>query len=85
MTGRVRDAATDLPAAGALVTLEGVNLTAIADSAGVYRLAGVPAGPQVLFVRRVGYAPARVAITVPPTGTLVRDLELAVSPLQLQA
>lgn len=84
VTGRVRDAASGLPAPSALVTLEGLNITAIADSTGVYRLAGVPAGPQVLFVRRVGYAPARVAITVPPTGTLVRDVELAVSPLQLQ-
>jgi len=84
VTGRVRDAATDLAAAGALVIVEGANLTAIADSGGIYRLAGVPPGPQVLFVRRVGYAPARVAITVPPTGTIVRDIELAVSPLQLQ-
>jgi hypothetical protein len=84
ITGRVRDAASGAPAPGALVALEGTRLTAVTDSVGLYRLTGAPAGPQVLFVRRVGYAPARVAITVPPTGTVVRDLELAVSPLQLQ-
>ncbi len=84
ITGHVRDAASGAAAPGAIVALEGTSITSIADSAGAYRIAGAPAGPQVLFVRRVGYAPARVAITVPPTGTLVRDLELAVSPLQLQ-
>lgn len=86
VTGTVRDAATHAPVPSALVFVEGTpTLRATTDSAGVYRLARVPPGPQTLRVQRIGYAPGRVALVVPGAGTVVtRDLELAVSALRMQ-
>lgn len=76
VVGRVADAATDEPVAGALVVVEGHERGALTDSQGSYRLAGVPAGPQVLRAERIGYAPARAPVTVPTRGTLRQDFLL---------
>ena len=67
----------------ATVSLEGLALTAISDDQGHYRLDGAPSGPQILRVIRIGYAPLRRPITVPPNGTLTVDLGLARSALNL--
>jgi hypothetical protein len=65
------------------VRVEGTRLGALTDSTGQYRLADVPAGPQVVLVRRLGYAPSRIPVTVPTSGTLTVDVVLAVSALNL--
>jgi hypothetical protein len=83
VTGRVLVAAAAAPVANAIVTIEGTSLTATSDSAGRYRLNGVRPGPQVLLVRRLGFAPARVAIAVPQRGELVQDVALAETALRL--
>jgi outer membrane receptor for ferrienterochelin and colicins len=53
--GRVVDAATGAPVAGAIVELRGLRLRTVTDSAGVWRLA--VDGTARLRVRRLGYAP----------------------------
>lgn len=43
----------------------------------------VPAGPQVLIARRLGYAPARIPVTVPASGSRTVDIIIPTSALQL--
>jgi outer membrane receptor protein involved in Fe transport len=83
ITGRVVLVADHVPIAGVVVSVEGTLLQSISDSAGRYRLSGVPPGPQVLLARRIGYAPARIPLTVPPTGSVVRDIAMAQHALEL--
>lgn len=83
VSGRVRDAETGLPVPGATVVVEGTSVAAQSDSAGRYALARVPAGPQVLLARRVGYAPGRVPVTIGAVD-LVVDLAVARSALRLR-
>jgi hypothetical protein len=84
IAGRVIEAATGQPLLGVVVTLEGTRASAVTDSAGRYRLPAAPPGPQVLRAQRIGYAPTRVNVVVPATGTLERDLALARRALELQ-
>ncbi len=83
VAGRVSDAMAGTPLAHATVALEGRALAITTDEQGRYRLDGAPAGPQILRVIRIGYAPLRRPITVPATGTLTVDLALARSALNL--
>jgi len=82
--GRVLEAVSRAAVPGAIVTIEGTALRAITDAEGRYRLERVPPGPQMLAVRRIGFAPARLPITVPTTGTLERDVELAAAALRMR-
>jgi len=84
LTGVVRDAATGELLAGVLVRIEGSDLQALTDSAGRYRLPRVPAGVQVLRAERLGYAPARITLTVPLQGVLARDIVMAASALHVE-
>ena len=84
ITGRVTDAKTGEPLPLVQVRVEGVQIGRTTDSAGVYRLPGVPSGPQVLRAQRIGYAPVRMAVTVPLSGALTQNLTMAASALQLE-
>lgn len=83
IAGRVTDVTTGVPIAGAFVSLEATVLRSLADSAGNFRLPGVPAGPQVLRVTRLGYAPLRRHVVVSSEGTLMVDIAMARHALQL--
>jgi hypothetical protein len=64
LTGTVHDAA-GTPVAGAAVTVRDAAAQAAATSAaGAFRLDGLPRGSHTLEVRAVGYAPARVAVSL---------------------
>jgi TonB dependent receptor/CarboxypepD_reg-like domain/TonB-dependent Receptor Plug Domain len=78
---RARSSATVL--GGATITVEGTDRTTRSDSLGRYTLRNVPPGPQVLHVRRLGYAPSRTPVTVPASGALSIDIIVATSALQL--
>ena len=82
--GRVTDATSSRPLADVVVAVEGTTLRALTDSAGVYRLLRVPAGPQILRAELIGYAPTRVPVTVPTNGSLGQDLTLASTALQIE-
>jgi len=83
IAGRVTEAGGGTPLAGALVTIEGTALRATTDGNGAYRLAPVPPGPRVVLVRFLGYAPARIPVNVPASGSLTVDAKLARSALAL--
>ena len=74
-TGRVVDADTNLPLSGAVVSIEGLVLSALTDATGQFSLTGVPSGPRVLLVNAVNHElvqasfEARTAATV-AVGTL---------------
>lgn len=61
----VREESTGVRVAGAQVELLTTPFRGTADSAGVARLTGVPAGPAYMEVRKLGYATVRVGIIVP--------------------
>ncbi len=91
--GRAVDAADGRPVAAALVALRpagaapdaaGVERAARTDGDGRFALAGVPAGVWTVSVRRLGYAPAERTVWL-PADTLVADLRLAASALDLAA
>jgi TonB-linked SusC/RagA family outer membrane protein len=66
--GRVTDAANGSPLAGAQVRIEGTTIGTQTGVDGTYTLTGVPTGAKALTVRRVGYQPDRVAISVSLSG-----------------
>lgn len=74
--GRVSDAATGAPLDGVQVRVDGTTVGAQTGSDGTYTITGAPAGSRVLSTRRLGYAPERIAVTVPQTGDAVRDFAL---------
>ena len=84
VNGRVLDEATGAAVAGVVVVVEGTNLVVLTDEEGRYEVAGVRPGPQVLRAQVIGYAVARVRVTVPAEGSLTRDIEMSVSPLRLR-
>jgi hypothetical protein len=83
IAGRVTEASAGTPLAGALVTVEGTALRALTDTRGAYRLESVPAGPRVVLVRFLGYAPARLPVVVPVSDTITVNAELARSALEM--
>ena len=58
VTGRVTTS-DGKPVADARVYVPGSNEATRTDAGGNYSLAGVPGGPQVVVVRKSGYAPVR--------------------------
>jgi hypothetical protein len=74
--GRVIDAATGAPLAGADVRVEGSSLRTLSDAEGRFLLAGLTAGEQSLRVEHIGYRPVvleRIVVrSGPPTDVVVR-------------
>jgi iron complex outermembrane receptor protein len=70
LTVRVVDEHEGTPLPGASVVVEGLTpaIGAATGADGIARLAGVPAGPQVVVVSFVGYETARVPVEVPQGG-----------------
>jgi TonB-linked SusC/RagA family outer membrane protein len=85
ITGRVMAARTGQPIAGATVMIEGTQLTTTADTGGVFRLNGVPAGTHTVLARRIGYLPGRQAATVTDGATTTIDFTLDATVTDLQA
>jgi hypothetical protein len=79
----VTDLASGIALADAVVAIEGTMLRGTTDGAGRYRLSGVPGGPQVLRVVRLGYAPARRPVTVATSGAFTVDITLSRQALNL--
>jgi len=74
--GRISDAATGAPLAGVQIRVEGTTVGAQTGADGTYAIVGVPAGSQSVSTRRVGYAPQRIAVTVPDAGAATQDFAL---------
>ena len=74
--GRISDAATHAPLLGVQVRVEGTPVGAQTAADGTYAIVGVPPGSRVVTTRRVGYAPGRAAVTVPPGESASQDFAL---------
>ena len=68
VTGEVTDANNTVVFAGARVSIEGHQGSAVTDDRGKFRISGVPAGDYTLVVSYVGAADTRVPITVTADG-----------------
>ncbi len=83
ISGTVRVITTEAPVDGATIQVEGTALITRSDSLGRFIIRAVPPGPQVLMVRRLGYAVSRVSVNVPASGTITVEVIMATSALQL--
>ncbi len=85
LTGTVKAAATGAPLASVTVTLTDsrgeVNGAFITTADGTYAFIGVGAGAYTLVASGPGYRPVAVTLTVPDSGVLRHDVELASSVL----
>jgi len=79
IVGRVTDARSTEPIAGAAVRLEGSTAGAVTDTEGRYRIDGAPPGNVTLSARRIGYAPARQAVVVVADSVVIADFTLEAS------
>lgn len=77
--GRVVDARSGAPLPGALAVIAETALQDAAGRDGAFRLAGVPAGEQVLVVTYLGYQTVTSTVTVPPGATLPVDVVMSES------
>lgn len=85
VSGVVRDAISGDALAGVVVSLTDLDRATVTDGAGRYTFPGVPAGPQHLLVRRIGYRPHTLHALVPGRGTLELHIVLRAEPITLAA
>jgi TonB family protein len=82
IVGSVRDSAGGM-LGGAEVTVGGTALRVITDTAGRFRLLGVPLGPGTVHVRRLGYRARSVAVAVESGATASLAVALVRLPQEL--
>ena len=76
LTGRIVDSA-GAPIRGATVRIPQLERAAAADSAGQYRLEGLPTGRVTIVGEAPGFVGKRVEVTVPASGTVEQPFSLA--------
>jgi carboxypeptidase family protein len=84
VVGTVRDGNSGAPLAGAVVALPDADRTTLTSSEGRYALPKVPAGPQHLTVRMIGYAARSLHALVPSEGRLEINVLLRAEPTRLR-
>ncbi len=82
VTGIIRNSATSASVRIAVVRMVGGRTSTLSNDMGRYRLE-LPLGEQRLEVRRIGYRPATVTVTVLPGGTTI-DVALEPIPVELE-
>jgi hypothetical protein len=75
LTGVIRGAG-DLPVTSAEVRVLGTRATARSDASGRYSLSDLPAGTQLLEVRRLGYGIVEIPLELRSGGTVTGDVRL---------
>ncbi|MBI4513687.1 MAG: TonB-dependent receptor, partial [Gemmatimonadetes bacterium] len=85
IAGRVVDASTRAPVAGAWVRLVGTGLGAVTGEAGHFVITGVAPGRYRLRAERIGYAPSAEDLEVPPAGVSGLEIALRIAPVELGA
>ena len=85
IAGTVRDGLNGAPVPGAVVALHDLERSTLTDPTGRYVFLDVPAGPQHLMVRRIGYAPRTLHALVPSHGNVEIDITLRSHPMTLAA
>ena len=64
LTGRVTNATSGTPVAGASVVVGETRLGGTSDASGQYRVANIPAGTYAVTARRIGHAPKTQSVTI---------------------
>jgi TonB-dependent SusC/RagA subfamily outer membrane receptor len=77
IVGTVTDRTATTPIGDASITLVGTQRGSRTAEDGKFRLAGVPAGTVTIRVSRLGYAAVSRAVTVPASGEVTADFQLA--------
>jgi TonB-linked SusC/RagA family outer membrane protein len=85
VVGRVTEAATQRPVAGARVTVVGSQRSTVTGPDGRYTLGGVPEGTRQLRAAVLGYATGERSVTVAAGGTATADFALRASAVSLDA
>jgi hypothetical protein len=85
LVGTVRDGESGQPLSGVLVALTDLDRAVLTDSAGRYGLHAVPAGPQHITVRLLGYGKRTLHALVPREGQLEINIALSPEPIPLRA
>ncbi len=83
ISGRVQDATTGEPLAGARVAVEALEVEALTTDEGRFVLAGLPAGDVELSVDLIGYTSLRLRDVGVKAGRVV-DLAIALEPTQVE-
>ena len=81
--GRITDAASGAPLAAVQLSIQGTQHGTQTGSDGNYTMSGVPAGPQTLVARRVGYTLQRIPVTIGAGVANVQNVQLTVVPTTL--
>ena len=84
IVGRVLDATTEDPVATATVSLSGRPAEVQSDRQGRFALTGVPAGPHLLEVDRIGYASLRYEVTVVRGLSTELQIGLVPAPVEME-
>jgi TonB family protein len=66
---------------GAEVSIAGVSNRSFTDDRGVFYLGGVPFGAATLTVRRMGFAPYTIPVTIPHPSPRIDNLHVTLTPL----
>jgi Carboxypeptidase regulatory-like domain len=81
--GELVDRHTREPIANAKVAVASLTLVTVTDSLGHFAVVGLPAGPYIIDIRAVGYAPATWRFTLAPRQQLKHTFEMDLLPVQL--
>ncbi len=87
-TGSIAGKVTEesgLPVAGVQLTIAAVSRSGLTASDGTYLIADVPAGSQVVLVRRIGFRPLTDTVMVSAGARATLDVTLHEDPLNLAA
>lgn len=68
---------SNAPVARARLELVGTRFSGVSSDSGWVRLQGLPVGPALLRVTRIGYAPLESTVALPAGATFEADVELA--------
>lgn len=83
VTGRVTNAGTMAPIAGAQVSIDALQMGALSAAEGRYLILNVPVGTHTLRVQLIGYAPQTREITVTEGESAVADFEMVETAVEL--
>ena len=85
VTGRVTDAGTGLPLAGAQITVSGTQLGGVANENGVFMIMNVPAGTYTVRAQMIGYTSQEVRVTVVAGQSATANFQLSATAISLDA
>jgi carboxypeptidase family protein/TonB-dependent receptor-like protein len=75
---------SNAPIAGARLELIGTRFHAVSGDSGWVRLKGLPAGPALLRVTRIGYAPVEATLQLPAGAPFEADVEMTPAPVAVR-